>query len=131
MGVVNEAVQNRVGVGGIPDHIVPGAHGELARDDRRAPPVSLLEDLQQVMTRLGIERFEAPVVQNEQLDAAECSQEAGVAPVTSGERKAREQLGHALIKDGSIVTAGLLAQRTSQTTLARAGPAVDHETVVS
>ena len=34
MGVVNEAVEDRVGVGGIAYNFVPAVHGELGRDNR-------------------------------------------------------------------------------------------------
>ncbi len=62
MGVVNEAVKNRVGVGGIADDLVPAVYGELGCDHRRAAAVSLLEDFEEIVSAGGVERLEAPVV---------------------------------------------------------------------
>ena len=48
MGVVDETIQNRVGVSGIRDNFVPTVHGELGRDNGRAAAVSFFEDFQEV-----------------------------------------------------------------------------------
>ena len=48
MGVVDEAVEDGVGEGGVADHLVPCVDRHLAGDDGRAPSVAVLEDLQQV-----------------------------------------------------------------------------------
>ena len=62
MSVVDEAVQDGVGVGGVADDVVPGGHRELGGDDRRSAAISLLEDFEQVMTGAGVERLKAEVV---------------------------------------------------------------------
>ncbi len=54
MGVVDEAVENRVRVGWVTNDGMPVLHGQLAGDDGRSPAVSLLEDFQEVMPSLGI-----------------------------------------------------------------------------
>jgi hypothetical protein len=41
----------------------------------------------EVTTSTGVERFEAPIVEDEELDASETAQEAGVAAATAGERE--------------------------------------------
>ena len=48
---------------------------------------------------------------NEQLHTAECSQEAGVTTVTTGEREVGEELGNALVKDGTVVATGFVPER--------------------
>jgi hypothetical protein len=40
---------------------MPFVDGDLTGEDRRAAPITLLEDLVEVTTCAGIERFEAPV----------------------------------------------------------------------
>ena len=70
MGVVNEAVQDGVGVSGVPDNLMPGGQRELGGDDRRSAAVSLLKDFEQIMTGAGVERFETEVVENEQIGSA-------------------------------------------------------------
>jgi hypothetical protein len=46
MSIVNEAVQDGVGVCGVPDRVMPRAHWELACDDGGATSVAILEDLE-------------------------------------------------------------------------------------
>jgi hypothetical protein len=58
MGVVNEAVEDGVGVSGVADHVMPCGQGKLRGDDRGPAAVSLLEDFEEVMTgaRAGLAR---------------------------------------------------------------------------
>ncbi len=125
MGVVNEAVQDRIGVGGIADDLVPAIHGELGRDNRRAAAVSLLEDFEQIVTGGGVERLQSPIVEDEQIGAAERAQDAGMAPVAARQGEVFEELGRAMIKHRSIVAAGLVAERRRQPAFADAGRAND------
>ena len=46
VGVVNEAIEDGVGVGGIADDLMPSGDGKLRGDDRRSAPIALFEDLQ-------------------------------------------------------------------------------------
>jgi len=61
VSVVNEAIQDGVGVSGIADQIELAGHRELARQHRRAAPVAVFEDFEQMVTGITVERFEAPV----------------------------------------------------------------------
>ena len=45
-----------------------------------------------------IERFEAPIIEDEELNAGEAAQDPGIAAVAAGERELGEQLGAALIE---------------------------------
>ena len=75
MGVVNEAVEDSVGVSRVADERVPFVHGDLAGEDRRAAAVTFLEDFVEVATGSSIERFEAPIVEDQELDAGEAAQD--------------------------------------------------------
>ena len=52
--VVNQAVEDSVGVGRIADQLMPFVDGDLAGQDRRAPAVALLEDLVEIVAGTGI-----------------------------------------------------------------------------
>ncbi len=71
MGVVDEAVEDGVGIGGIADEVVPFIDGDLAGDEGGAAAVALFEDFEEVMACAGIERLEAPVVEDEEFNPAE------------------------------------------------------------
>jgi hypothetical protein len=111
VGVVDEAVENGVGIGRVADDGMPVLDGELAGYDGRSPAVPFFENLQEIVSGLGVERLESPVVEDEELDAAERAGDAGIAAIAAGERQLAEQLGDALIEDGAIVAAGLVAKR--------------------
>ena len=71
VGVVKEAVEDRVGIGRISYGVVPRGRGKLAGDNGRLPAVAVLEDLQQVVPGLGIERLKSPYVDGPRLAIAE------------------------------------------------------------
>ena len=121
MGIVDEAVQDGVGVSRVANDLMPGGQGELGGDDRRSAAVSLLEDFEQVMTGAGVEGFEAEVVENEQIGAAKGFDEARMAAIASGERQILAELRPAMIEDGAIVAAGFLADGAGEPALADAG----------
>jgi len=80
---MDQAVEDSVGVGGVADQWVPLIDGDLAGDDGGAVAVAVLEDLQEVVAGRGVERLEAPVVEDEEIDATERAQETGVAAVAA------------------------------------------------
>ena len=109
--VVDDAIEDGVGVGGIADQLVPFVDGDLAGDDGRSSAVAFFEDFEEVVACGGIEGFETPIVEDEQLHAAERPQEAGVAAIAAGEREVGEELGNALVENGAIVATGFVAER--------------------
>jgi hypothetical protein len=130
LSVVDEAVENGVGIGRIADHGVPALDRELAGDDGGSSSVTFLEDLEQVVTGLCVERLEAPVIENQQLDATEGANDPGIAAVAAREREITEQLGDALVEDRAVIAAGLVAEGAGQPTLADAGRAANDQAVV-
>ena len=83
MGVVNEAIEDGVGICRIADEGVPFVDGDLAGEDGRAAAITFLEDFVEVMTGSSIERFEAPIVEDQELDAGEAAQDPSVAAVAA------------------------------------------------
>lgn len=130
MSVVNEAVEDRVGVGGIGDDFMPAVHGKLRRDDRRAAAVSLFEDFEEIMAGAGVEGFEAEVVEDQEIGAPERAQDARMAPIAARQGKVFAELGPTMIDDGAIVATGLVAERRSQPTFPDAGRPDEGQIVV-
>ena len=87
VGVVNDAVQNRVGQRGKSDDLVPAVHGNLAGDEDGAAVVAIFDNLEQVSAAIGAERFWAPVINDEQIGALQRAQHPGIAAVTPAERQ--------------------------------------------
>jgi hypothetical protein len=109
--VVDEAIEDGVGIGGIADQLVPLVDGDLTGDDRRASSIALFEDFEEIVASGGVERLETPIIEDEQLDTAEGSQDAGVTAIAAGECEISEQLGNALVEHGAVVAAGFVSER--------------------
>ena len=92
------------------DDVVPSVNRELAGDDGGGSVVAVLEDLEQVAAHGGGERRKAPVVEDQQLDAGDGLEGAGVAAVTAGKRERLEEARDAVAEDRSAVAAGLVAE---------------------
>jgi hypothetical protein len=100
--------------------------GDLAGDDRRSATAAFFENLEEVVTRGGIEGLKTPVVENEQLHAAERALDARIATVAAAEREICEQLGNALIEHRAIVATGFVTEGRGEPAFADAGwPAQD------
>jgi hypothetical protein len=54
MGVVDEAVEDGVGIGRVADHLVPFVDGDLAGENGRAAAVAFFEDLVEVAAGTGV-----------------------------------------------------------------------------
>jgi hypothetical protein len=102
---VDEAVKNGVCVSRIADHVVPPVDWELAGDDCRFSPVAFFEDFEEIMP-CG-ERFETPVVKDEELHAPKRPQESGIAAIAAHQCEISEELGKA-------AAAGFYSWRTRQ-----------------
>ena len=89
---MNEAVEDGVGICRVADESVPFVDGDLTGEDGRATAIAFLEDLVEVTTGAGVERFEAPIVENEELDAGETTQNAGIAAVTGASASSGKSL---------------------------------------
>jgi hypothetical protein len=89
--------------------------------------VAVLEDLQEVMARRGVERLEAPVIEDEEIDAAERAQEAGMSAIATRQGEIGEQPWDALVEHGAIVAAGLVTERRGEPALADARGPADQE----
>jgi hypothetical protein len=110
VGIVDDAIEDGVGIGGIVDDLMPAVDGDLAGDDGRSAAISFLEDLEEIASGAGIEGLEPPIVEDEELRADEGTQEPGVAAIAASEGELAEELGHTLVEDRAIIAAGSVTQ---------------------
>jgi hypothetical protein len=121
VSVVDEAVEDSVGDGGIGDDLVPVVDRYLAGDDGRTALMAVIDDLEEIATLLAGERGEPPIVEDEEIDARERLEQSSIASVAAGEREGLEQSWKAMIEDGTIVAASLVAEGAGDPTLAGPG----------
>src|SRR5208337_4306530 len=120
VGVMDDAVEDGVGIGGIADEIVPFLDGRLAGDDGGAAAIALLDEFEEVVAGRSVENLQTKIVEDEHLGADQRPKEPGMAAVAAGEREFAEQFGQTLIEHRAVVPAGLVAKRTSEPRLAQA-----------
>ena len=97
MGVVDNAVEDGVGIGRVADDFVPFVDRNLAGQDGRATAIALFEDLVEVATGAGVERFQASIVEDQELHAVERAHDPDIAAVATRHCQLSEQLGDAPI----------------------------------
>ena len=118
VSVVNEAIQDRVAEGGVADDVVPVFDGDLAGNDGRGATVAIIKDLQKVAPFGRIENRKAPVVEYQELNAAEGFEHAAISAVAASEGEGLEQAWNAVILDRAIVAASLVAEGAGNPALA-------------
>jgi hypothetical protein len=75
MSVVNQTVEDGVGVGWIADDVVSAVDRKLACHKGGAAAIALFEDFQEVLPGLGAEDFKPEVVKDEKIGSAEHAQQ--------------------------------------------------------
>jgi transposase len=95
---------------GFADELMPMFHGDLAGHDRRATPIAVFQDLQQVVTGGSIQRLQAPVIEDEHLRRGQAPYQAAVPSIGAGERQVGEKLRDTLIQNGPVIPTGAMAE---------------------
>ena len=78
----------------------------------------------------GVEQLQPPVVEDEEIGAAEVAQNAWMTSVAARQSKLFEEFGHSMVQHRAIVAAGLVAERRGQPTFADAGWSNERQIVV-
>ena len=99
VGVVDEPVQNGVSIGRIADYFVPSVDWKLGGNHRGAASVALLEDFQKIVSGGGVERLQAPVIEDEQIGAAQVTQQTRMTSVATRQGESLEEPRYALIEE--------------------------------
>ena len=53
VGIVDNAIQDRIAESGLADNLMPGCHGELAGDEDGAAAMAILDDLHEIAPLAG------------------------------------------------------------------------------
>ena len=76
--------------------------------------VSVLDDFHEVASLIGAEAVGSPIVEDEEIGLGESTEQAGVASVGAPCFELGEHPGNALVENGEVVAAGLLAERAGE-----------------
>jgi len=128
---MNEAVQDCIAEGGVTDDIVPMFHGDLAGDDGRCPTMAIIKELEKVAPFGWIENRQAPVVEDEELNATDGFEQAAIAAIASSEGERLEEARDAMILDRTIVAASFVTEGASDPALAQTGCPCDEQVLIA
>src|SRR5215831_18850935 len=114
VGVVDDAIEDGIGEGGIADEIVPGFDGELTSDQSRGSAMPFLNDLHEVASLAGVEAVGTEVVEDQQVDLGQQAEEASEATIPMGELQLCEEAGYARVVCAIAFAASPLSKSAGQ-----------------
>jgi hypothetical protein len=121
MGVVEQAVADRIGEGRLAEVVVPLGGRELACDDRGASAVAILEELQEVAALGILDGRQPPVIDDEDVEASQLGEQAEVGAVGPGQGEFMEEARGAAVARAIAFAAGLVRQRAGEEAFPGAG----------
>jgi hypothetical protein len=130
MGVVDQAIQDGIGQGGVPDLSMPFIHWELSGHKGGTEAVTVFEDFQEVPALFFSQGGQTPIVQGDQIGFGEGGQELGIASVPFGELEVLEETVKAEITDRVALSTGFVGQGTGQEGFTASGGAGNENIVV-
>ena len=130
VGGVDQAVEDGVREGWLPDDVVPGLHRKLAGDDDRPPAVAILDNLHQVAALAGGQTIWPPVVEDEKVSLHEGAEQARETPVAMRAFEVGKAPRQPLVDDGLVVAAGALPACAGEPGLADTAGAGDQQVPV-
>ena len=131
MSIVNDAIQDGVSESGVAYDVVPMFDRNLTGDDGRGSTMAIVKDLQKVAPFGRIEHRQAPIIENEELNASEGFEQAAIAAVAPSEGECLEQTRDALILDRTIVAAGFVTEGASNPTFAEPGCSCNEQVLIA
>lgn len=124
-----QAIEQGVGQRGVVDPAVPVLDGKLAGQDGGAAAGAVVDHFQQVMPGIFLQRRQAPVVQNQDIDLGQLLQGAPEATVAVGDAQLLQQARGAQVQRAVALATGLVAQGAGEPGLADAGRAGQQQVV--
>jgi hypothetical protein len=109
MRVVEQPVGDGVSDRGVAEVVVPLVDRNLAGHQRGTHAVTILDDLQQIATVLVAQRREPPIIQNQQIQPSQPSQQTHERAVGAGHGELVDQARRSAIEDAVALAASLLA----------------------
>lgn len=127
---MHESVEDRIGDRAVTEVRVPLIDRQLARDERRAAVVAVVEDLEQIAHGIGAERCEAKVVDHDQIHLGELAVERGTFLQSGVTCEFLDESWQAEAAHGEVRATGGMRERGGDVTLADTGRPGDQEVEV-
>ena len=124
---MDQAVEDGIGEGRIPDPVVPFTEGDLGDDEGGEEVVAVLQDLEQILALVLGQGKKEKVVHNDQILPGQVLEEGQEFSGTAGDRQRLEEAGEAEEKNPISHPAGLVPQGFAQIALSDPGRPRDED----
>jgi len=114
MGIVDQAVEDAVGDGGITDLLVPMIYGELTGDDGGGMAMPFLDNLQKVSAFCVCHGGQAEIVNHQDMGLGKFADDFSIASIAFGKVHLIGELGGTNIEGTVSFPAGLFGQGAGQ-----------------
>lgn len=131
IGMVNQAVEDGIGDGGVVNDLVPLVDRELAGHERGALSVPIVEDLEQVAVLFARDGGHSEVVDHDESGASHLFEQLHQAAIGLGVLQFAEELRCVIIADTVSIPAGLMSQGASEVGFAGTGRTSDEAVVMA
>jgi len=131
VGVMSQTVEGSAGQQVVVKDLGPFLEGAIAGDDDRGPFVALADDLVQVLGRLGRQRIEAKIVENEQVGLENFAPQSGVTTAGLGGAQVPQQVMHGIGQDAKLAFQGFDAQAIRQVAFSDAAGAAQQDVLAA
>lgn len=121
MRVMYDAVEDAVGECGIADLLMPFGHRQLRSEDQRPRLITVFANLPKIAALRFGKRRHGPVVDQQDVDAAEPRQQSAETAIGARDGEIAKQRGCPCVISRVSVTASFMRQRRSKVALAYAG----------
>ena len=110
--------------------VVPLGRRELARDDGGPVPVAIFEDLEEVAALGVLDGGEAPVVEDEDVEAGELGEQADLGAVGAGQGEVVREAGGARVVGAVALSTGLVREGAREKALPHLGGADEDDVLM-
>ena len=124
---MNETIEDSVREGRILQLSMPVGDRQLGGDDDRAAAEAVVEDFEEISAACGFDGRQAPVVEDQEVDAGEVSVELGDGTLAMGDAQIVEQPRHAQIEGLEPFETGLVGEGARDPALAGAARTCDQD----
>jgi hypothetical protein len=128
--MMDEAVQDGIGEGGISNDIVPVLEGELAGDEGGSSFGAVFDDLQEIAALGLVQGSQAVIVDGQEVGFLEAVHELGRGAISPGHSQVLDEAREPEIAAGEALAAGGLGEGTGQVGFAGARGAGDEDDLV-
>jgi hypothetical protein len=110
VSIVDNAIEDRIGDGGVLNEFMPVIYGKLAGDKSGAKAVAVIDEFQEIAALFCIEFTHSPIIQQQEMSFGDGGEEFAIAAISFGDQEILEESGDSQIEGGETFSASLVSE---------------------